>query len=471
MNVVLVVFDTLRKDCVGAYGTPGWWPVATPNLDAFAAESLAFTRAYPESLPTLPARRALYTGQRTYPFHGGDFRLKGDFIPAPGWGPIPEDQHTLAEIFHAAGWRTALVSDLYHQFKPSKNFWRGFAQWTFIRGQEDDPYRSGPEPTPADVAHWCPPELGMSDAQRRAFARRCLRNMHDRVREEDWWNAQVFREAARWLEQNRDAREFFLVVECFDPHEPWFVPRQYREHYDPGDGPEQVFSPYQSVKTLPPALLTRTRANYSGLVTMVDRWFGHFTDALRATGLLDETLVVVLSDHGHSIGERGYMGKRGYRAAPEVVDVPLLVRHPEGRRAGERTDLLVQHHDVAAFLLDAAGVPPPAPLAGRSFRDAVWAGGPPIRDHAVVAWGDAVTVVRDRTWMNCKVDGRGAFLHDLGAAGDPLATNRADAEPALCRELFALAVEEARGGFPDFLLRLADATRDAPGCSAVCARD
>jgi sulfatase-like protein len=206
-------------------------------------------------------------------------------------------------------------------------------------------------------------------------------------------------------------------------------------------------------------------------VTMVDRWFGHFTAALRASGLLDSTLVVVLSDHGHSLGERGYMGKRGYRAAPEVVDVPLLVRHPEGRRAGERTDLLVQHHDVAAFLLDAAGVPPPAPLAGRSFRDAIWAGGPPIRDHAVVAWGDAVTVVRDRTWMNCKVDGRGAFLHDLGAAGDPLATNRADAEPALCRELFALALDEARGGFPDFLLRLAAETRDAPGCSAACARD
>ena len=66
---------------------------------------MRFTRAYPESLPTLCARRAIYTGQRTYPFHNGDFRrFKGDFVgTAAGWGPIPEEQHTLAEIFSARG--------------------------------------------------------------------------------------------------------------------------------------------------------------------------------------------------------------------------------------------------------------------------------------------------------------------------------------------------------------------------------
>ena len=78
-------------------------PVQTPHLDAFAAESLVMTRAFPESLPTLPTRRALYTGQRVYPFHNGDFHFKGDFVGAPGWGPIPEEQPTLAEMFRDAG--------------------------------------------------------------------------------------------------------------------------------------------------------------------------------------------------------------------------------------------------------------------------------------------------------------------------------------------------------------------------------
>src|SRR5438105_4478127 len=96
MNIVCVVFDTLRRDCL--YGQPEWGEVHTPNLDAFARQSVVFERAYPEALPTLPARRGLYTGRRVYPFSKGDFRLKGDFVGAPGWGPIPEDEDTLSEL-------------------------------------------------------------------------------------------------------------------------------------------------------------------------------------------------------------------------------------------------------------------------------------------------------------------------------------------------------------------------------------
>src|SRR6185312_16687327 len=89
MNIILVVFDTLRKDCVGVFGQPGWGAVQTPNFQAFAAQSLVMTNAYPNVLPTLPARVALYSGRKLYPFEQGDFRLKGDFVGAPGWGPIP----------------------------------------------------------------------------------------------------------------------------------------------------------------------------------------------------------------------------------------------------------------------------------------------------------------------------------------------------------------------------------------------
>ena len=113
MNIVLVVFDSLRKDCVGVYGSPPWGKVRTPHFDALAGESLVMTRAFPESLPTLPTRRALYTGQRVYPFDNGDFRLKGDFVGAPGWGPIPEEQATLAEMLTGAGYRTGLIADVW----------------------------------------------------------------------------------------------------------------------------------------------------------------------------------------------------------------------------------------------------------------------------------------------------------------------------------------------------------------------
>jgi arylsulfatase A-like enzyme len=140
MNCVLIIVDSWRQDHCGCHGSD--W-IHTPNLDAFAAESLLFTRAYPESLPTLPVRRALHTGTRVYPFHGHSSQ-KGDFVGAPGWGPIDENLDTVAELLNAHGYRTAFITDTYHQFKPSKNFHRGFDEWRWIRGQEHDRYRSGP---------------------------------------------------------------------------------------------------------------------------------------------------------------------------------------------------------------------------------------------------------------------------------------------------------------------------------------
>ncbi len=466
MNVVLVVFDSLRKDCIGAYGTPGWWRVRTPHLDALAAESLLFDRAYPESLPTLPTRRALYTGRRVYPFVEADFRLRGDFVGAPGWGPIPEHHDTLAEMLGDAGYRTGLVADVYHMFKPSKNFWRGFDQWTFLRGQEMDPYRSGPEPTREDLDYWLPEE--MRTPRKEAFIRQCLKNMHDRTKEEDYFNARVLIEAVRWLEQNRDADRFFLTVESFDPHEPWFVPEHYRRMYDDSDGREQVVSGYSGETELPPDLLRRTRANYSGLVTMCDRWFGYLREAMENLGLLEDTVLIVTSDHGHSIGDGGYLGKRGYPSHPSVYDVPLFVRHPEGRGAAQRTDAIVQHHDISAEVLRFAGLESGEYLDGRPFLEDALAG-ERIRDHATVAWGSAVTVVTERWYMNCKVDGRGAFLYDLEAES-PFEQNLADQHRDQVEKLFHMALRDAGGGFPDYLMDLAWSQEDAPGCSDLAAR-
>lgn len=469
MNIILVIFDTLRKDCIGTYGSPPWGKVHTPNLDALAQESLMFTRVFPESLPTLPARRALYTGQRVYPFFGGDFRLKGDFSGAPGWGPIPEEQDTVAELLRAQGYRTGLISDVYHLFKPSKNFWRGFDQWTFLRGKEIDPYRSGPEPTKEEIDYWLIPEL---QNMRRGvdFIRQCIKNMYGREQEEDYFVARLMIEAARCLEQNRDAQKFFLVVESFDPHEPWFVPEHYRRMYDDSDLPQdQVLSPYMEADRLPPQLVRRAQANYSGLVTMCDRWFGHLYETMRVLGLLENTVVIVTSDHGHSIGDRNYIGKRGYPSDPAVFDVPLLVKHPEGVRAGERSDLLLQHTDIAAQILESADVKPVQPIHGQPFLQAASSGGEPIRDHVTVGWGSAMTVIDDRWWMNCKVDESGAFLYDLSAR-EPFAENVANTNREVVQRMYDQGVADAGGEFPDYILELAAGEEDAPGCSALAAR-
>ena len=466
MNIILVVFDTLRKDCVGAYGAPPWGPVYTPHLDRFAEEAMVFSRAYPEALPTLPARRALYTGERVYPFENGDIRLKGDFTGVLGWGPIHESQDTIAELLQVSGYRTGLVSDLYHQFKPSKNFSRGFDQWMFLRGQETDPYRSGPEPSQAEIDYWLPPEMQALSERGSSFIRQCIKNMYGRDKEEDYPNARVMIEASRWLEQNQDAEKFFLTVESFDPHEPWFVPDQYSRMYLDEAARQMTLSPYMNADLIPADIMRRMQANYSGLVTMCDRWFGHLYETVRTLGLLDDTIIIVMSDHGHALGETNFVGKRGYPSHPACLDTVLMVRHPQQLGSGTVCDHLVQHTDVGAQILEFGNVPASRPLHGEPFFQTAVDEGPAHRDHVTVAWGSAVTVINDRWWMNAKVDGSGVFLYDLNAS-DPFETNVADAHGDVVQSLYETAVRDAGGAIPEFVLEMAAGVEDVPGSSAL----
>jgi len=473
MNIVLVVFDSWRKDCAGVYGSPPWGKVHTPNFERFAEESLVMTRAFPDSLPTLQTRRALYTGRRVYPFHDSNPHLSIEELAEgqAGWGPIPEEQPTLAELLRTARYRNGLIADVYHLFRPSHNYWRGFHQWTFLRGQEMDPARSGPWLTQDEIDYWMPKEIQNDKTFPRnvQYLRRCITNMRDRTREEDHFSPRVLKEAALWLEQNQDADKFFLTVESFDPHEPWLVPEHYRRMYLNEEGREQVTSFYRDISDVDPKLIARTQANYSGNVTMCDRWFGFFMDTLKAQGRLDNTMVILTADHGHSIGDRNFMGKRGYPSPPEVFEVPLMIRFPGAEHAGIRSDQFVQHHDITALILEATGVEPPAEIEGISFLGSAPSGGAGKRDHVTVGWGLAVTVVNDRWWLNCKVDGTGVMLYDLKAK-EPFAGNVAPENPDIVNGLFALAKEDAGGSFPGWLLELVKEQPDAPGCTDLVAR-
>lgn len=465
MNIVLVVFDSWRRDCAGIYGPTPWGEIHTPRFDRFAAESLVMTRVFPETFPTLETRRALYTGRRVYPFNQGDYRLKGDPYVHPGWGPIPEDQPTLAEQLRESGYRTALIADVYHMFKPSKNYWRGFDQWTFLRGQEGDPARSGPKLTPEEMDYWLPKPF-QDDPYKRGVIQTSITNMRDRVREEDYFAPRVLKEAALWLEQNRDADDFFLTVESFDPHEPWLVPEHYRKMYMDEEGQESVLPIYGDVSDIDPKLVARTRANYFGNVTMCDRWFGFFMDALEAQGRLDDTMVILTADHGHALGDKvftgTFMGKRAYPSMPVVFDIPLMVRFPGAEHAGKTSDQLVQHHDISAVIMESAGVELPAEIEGIPFTESAVSGKAGKRDHVTIGSSTAVTVIDDRWWLSCKIDGTGIILHDL-TAEDPFTANAAQDNPEAVKGLFSLAMADAVGGFPDGLLKVVGRQPNAPG--------
>jgi arylsulfatase A-like enzyme len=465
-----VILDTLRKDHVGAYGNR--W-IHTPHLDTFAAEAVAFTRAYPESLPTLPMRRGVHTGMRTFPFHGHrDY--KGDFIGAPGWGPIPEEQETVAELLGKHGYRSCLITDCYHQFKPSKNFHRGFSQWTWIRGQETDRYRSGPPVAREDLARHmtAAPE---EDPALAGFLTNYLRNNTDRRRETDYYPARVFMEASRWIWDNRDEERFFLVVDSFDPHEPWDPPVYYRRLYDPDDDCTDViqslYAPWKG--QLKTREVKRLQANYAGEVTMVDRWFGYFLETLRTSGRLEDTVVAVISDHGHNLGrdpgDKGLISKQGHPMTHAVADLVLMIRHPAGAAAGSECPALVYNHDLTATLLAMVGVEPEQKMDGLDFWPAVRNdhGKLPdsrgkIRDYVTVAWGPVVTVIDDEWWYNASIWGDDPLLYRV--AEDPqLERNLAQENEKQCRAMLERAVADAGGSVPEAFRSYVS----RPGCTPL----
>ena len=458
MNAVLIIIDTLRQDHVGCYGND--W-IKTPNLDALAKESVLFICAYPGSLPTLQVRRVLQTGCRIFPFRGHRAYKGNLFVGAPGWGPVSEERDTIAEILQRHGYRTAFITDTYHQFKPSMNFHRGFDEWVWIRGQESDPYRSGPSPSEEEILRHIPENLRTENFI--AFHRRYLTNVAERRCEEDYFPARVFREGARWLERNQDAEKFFLVLDSFDPHEPWDPPASYRRLYDEEDDViDFMASLYGKADQISERVLKRLRANYAGEVTLVDRWLGYFLEKMRNLGLMDDTLIAVISDHGHCIGEHNIVGKQGHPMTREICDLVLMIRHPKGEGAGTTCNSFVYNFDLPATILARLGIEPENPMDGKDIWPLVLKEKEEIHDHITCGWGPFVMVRDKRYWYNAYLWGESAILYDLEI--DPkLENNIAREHPDICQKMKELAIADAGGQVPEFLRKL----KGKPGCTPL----
>ena len=146
---------------------------------------------------------------------------------------------------------------------------------------------------------------------------------------------------------------------------------------------------------------------------MMDAWLGRFLDKMDETGLSEDTLLVLLSDHGVALGEHGYTGKGSNVLWPEVTDVPFFVRHPGGKMAGERSDYHASTHDVAPTILGTLGIEAPGQMTGQDLS-VLFGGGTPeqARSHFTLGYNDHAWARDDRYVMFARNDGSEALLFD-----------------------------------------------------------
>ncbi|HET7480018.1 MAG TPA: sulfatase [Rubrobacteraceae bacterium] len=444
MNVILIVLDSLRKDHIGAYGSDR---VKTPTLDALSKESLRFTQAYPESVPTIPARRAIHTGIRTWPFRNWVPQKGETFFPA-GWQRIPEDQTTLSEILLPQGYNTALITDTQHEFKASMNFQRGFDIFDFIRGQERDHYHSVLRVSDDMVDR---NTVSGNTSGMRGKVRQYLANTMNRKTEEDWFAPRVFLRAGEYLEVAREGQPFFLLVDSFDPHEPWDPPEKYVKLYsDDYDGPDPIVPNYSDAGWITDRELERMKALYSGEITMVDHWLGNFLNKVSDLGLLDNTLILVLSDHGVALGEHNDTGKPDWALYPELTDIPFFIRHPEGKGAGETSDYYASIHDVAPTVLGATSIEQKDPMDGEDLSVILDGKDPAPRSHFTLGYNDYVRSHDDRYVMISRNDGAEAKLFDIQSDPDMKQDIAGDNRDIVQRMFNDYALRDAGGSIPRY---------------------
>jgi arylsulfatase A-like enzyme len=410
LNIVLIIVDTLRPDHLGCYGNQ---LVRTPNIDAFAKESLRFTRVFPEAMPTVPARRSILTGRRVYPFRGWE-PWQG-LAKRAGWSPIMPGAPTLPTILRERGYWTVYVSDnpfLTHAevFAPFRDSVDRYARVMGQRG-ERRPADSVPR---SEGVRRLPPVM-RTEAAIRQVRQYLANNGAGRVDEEQA-AARVFSAGERLLGEAAAHGPFLMVVDSFDPHEYWTPLREDLELYaDPGyRGSDIADVRYTWSDYLTRAQLRHLRATYAASVTAVDRWLGHFLAGLRRRGLEKDTVVALVSDHGVYLGEHRLTGKSDSYLHPELIQVPLLLRDPDGRGAGAASDYHATTIDLAPTLASLAGAPPSRRFEGTDLTPLLDGATPAQkRDFAYGGYGN-FSFIRDERWaFVVRNDNGWRLLYDL----------------------------------------------------------
>lgn len=371
MKAIMVMFDSLNRRFLPPYGADG---VHAPNFTRLAERSVTFENCYAGSMPCMPARRELHTGRYNF-LHRS-------------WGPLEPFDDSVPEMLGSNGIYTHLTTDHHHYWEDGgATYHQRYNTFEFFRGQEGDAWKG----------HAADPESPPS-----------LKRLHPHQQRQDWINRSymceesdhpqtgTFDAGIDFIRTNHAENDWFLQIETFDPHEPFFSHDRYKQLYPHSyDGPHFDWPDYRQVLESAEEV-AHVRAEYSALLSMCDHSLGRVLDIMDEHQMWDDTMLIVCTDHGFLLGEHGWWGKMVQPFFDETIHTPLFVWDPRGQASGERRESLVQTIDLGPTLLEFFGVEPTPDMLGRSIAPAVH-DDTPVRGAALFgSFGGHVSVTDGR---------------------------------------------------------------------------
>lgn len=358
MKAIMVMFDTLNRHMLPPYGCD--W-VHAPNFTRLAQRTVTFDQSYVGSMPCMPARRELHTGRYNF-LHRS-------------WGPLEPFDDSMPEILRENGVYTHLVTDHAHYFEDGgETYHTRYSSWELSRGQEGDFWKGhvADPPIPEAIVRQKDTPLWRQDWVNRLYL----------TNEAAQPQAKTFAAGEEFIRTNHAQDRWFLQIETFDPHEPFFTQQHYKDLYPHEySGPHFDWPDYKRVEETPEQV-QHVRYEYAALVSMCDHYLGKVLDWMDEYALWDDTLLIVCTDHGFLLGEHDWWGKHIQPFYEEVAHTPLFIWDPRSRRQGERCDALVQMIDFPATLLEYFGIDRPVDMQGVPLRETL-ATGQPVREAAL----------------------------------------------------------------------------------------
>lgn len=373
-NILLIVADDLRADAIASLGNGD---VITPNLDKLVKKGTAFTQAYNmggrDGDVSASSRAMMMSGRSLFRFSGPVTELE-------------DDMPLLPEVLRNAGYATFLSGKWVNG--------TGWFQRSFTHGDqilfEEQKGHEGFRVYTYNAAGDYPPKAGKPV---RGFSSEAFANA-----------------AIEFLNARPRGKPFFACVSFAAPQAPWTppesarslyknrkisLPKNYRPEHDFDNGSMNTPDEQLALKPRAPNEIREHLVNYYALVTHMDQQIGRIMDALDATGVLDNTLIVFVSDSGMAMGSHGLMGKQNLYEPS--IRVPLIFSGLDVPHAKQHIALCYLL-DVYPTIGELTGVKTPASLEGKSLVPVIHYQAGDIRKAIFAAYDDQQRMVRDYRW-------------------------------------------------------------------------